>query len=57
MGLKELIETSKISDLDSAGYQRLEQARQRQREYDRQIELQVARKAVGHELLARTCGL
>ncbi|MBH3459264.1 MULTISPECIES: hypothetical protein [Pseudomonas] len=57
MSLQALIETSRIRDLDSAGYQRLEQARQRQREYDREIEKQVAKKAVNHELLARTCSL
>lgn len=57
MSLQALIETSRIRNLDSAGYQRLEQARQRQREYDREIEKQVAKKAVNHELLARTCSL
>lgn len=57
MSLQALIETSRIRDLDRAGYERLEQARQRQREYDREIERQVANKAVNHELLARTCSL
>ncbi|WP_338924400.1 hypothetical protein V0M98_32830 (plasmid) [Pseudomonas silesiensis] len=57
MTLQQLIDLSQIRELDSAGYARLAQARQRQREYDREIEKQVANKAVSHELLAKTCNL
>lgn len=57
MTLQQLIDLSRIRELDSAGYARLAQARQRQREYDREIEKQVANKAVSHELLAKTCNL
>jgi hypothetical protein len=57
MSLQQLIELSNIRDLDQAGYERLQQARQRQREYDKKIEQQVANKRVGPELLARTCSI
>ncbi|WP_274644019.1 hypothetical protein [Pseudomonas serbica] len=57
MSLKALIDLSQIRELDSAGHARLEQARQRQREYDREIEKQVANKAVSQELLAKVCNL
>jgi hypothetical protein len=57
MTLQQLIKISKIRELDQAGYERLEQARQRQREYDKKIEQQVANKAVSHELLAKTCSI
>lgn len=57
MTLQALIDLSRIRDIDRAGNVRLEQARQRQREYDRKIEKQVANKAVSHELLAKTCSL
>lgn len=57
MSLQALIEISRIRDLDREGTVRLEQARQRQRDYDRDIEKQVANKAVSHKLLAKTCSL
>lgn len=57
MSLQKLIELSQIRELDQAGLLRLEQARQRQRDFDRAIEKQVANKAVGHELLAKTCSI
>ncbi|KPW34081.1 Uncharacterized protein ALO51_00364 [Pseudomonas amygdali] len=57
MSLQALIDLSRIRDLSREGSDRLEQARQRQRDYDRKIEKQVANKAVGHALLAKTCSL
>ena len=57
MTLLQLIDLSNIRELDPAGLLRLEQARQRQRDYDRAIEKQVANKAVSHELLAKTCSI
>lgn len=57
MSLQALIDPSRIRDLSREGSDRLEQARQRQRDYDRKIEKQVANKAVGHALLAKTCSL
>ena len=57
MSLQALINLSRIRDLDRAGTARLEEARQRQRDLDREMERQVANKAVNHELLARTCSL
>lgn len=57
MSLQTLINLSRVRDLDRDGDVRLEQARQRQRAYDREIEQKVAKKAVTHELLSRTCSL
>ncbi|MGJ7515152.1 hypothetical protein ACSFE6_12550 [Pseudomonas baetica] len=57
MSLQALIDLSRIRDLDRDGSARLELARQRQREYDHKIERQVANKAAGHALLAKTCSL
>jgi ABC-type transporter Mla MlaB component len=57
MTLQQLIDLSQIRELDSAALARLEQARQRQRDYDKEIEKQVANKAVSHALLAKTCNL
>lgn len=57
MSLQALINLSRVRDLDRDGDVRLEQARQRQRAYDREIEQKVAKKAVTHELLCRTCSL
>lgn len=57
MSLQALIEISSIQDLDREGEVRLEQARQRQRAYDREIEQKVAKKAVTQELLSRTCSI
>jgi hypothetical protein len=57
MSLQALIELSRIRDLDRDGNARLEQARQRQREFDLEIEKKIAYKAVSRELLAKTCSL
>lgn len=57
MSLQNLIEMSKIRDLDPGQCERLVQARERQREHDRKIEKQVAAKRVTQELLNKTCGL
>jgi hypothetical protein len=57
MSLQALIDLSRVRDLNRDSNDRLEQARQRQRDYDRKIEKQVANKAVGHALLAKTCSL
>lgn len=57
MSLQALIDLSRIRDLNRESNARLEQARQRQSDYDRRIEKQVANKAVGHALLAKTCSL
>lgn len=57
MSLQALINLSRVRDLDRDGDVRLELARQRQRAYDREIEQKVAKKAVTHELLSRTCSL
>ena len=57
MSLQALIDLSRVRDLNRDSNNRLEQARQRQRDYDRKIEKQVANKAVGHALLAKTCSL
>lgn len=57
MNLQALIDLSNIRDLDAGASQRLEAARQRQCEYDQEIEKQVANKRVGPELLRKTCGI
>ena len=57
MSLKALTDLSSIRHIDRDAQRRLEDARQRHREYDSRIEKQVANKTVGHELLAKTCSL
>tara|TARA_R110001592_G_scaffold86235_2_gene254566 strand:- start:37 stop:210 length:174 start_codon:yes stop_codon:yes gene_type:complete len=57
MSLQALIEISRIRDLDRESSARLELARQRQRQYDREIEKQIANKAVSNKLLAKACSL
>lgn len=57
MTLQALIDLSRIRDLDRDSDVRLEQARQRQRDYDQKIERQVANKAAGHALLSKACSL
>lgn len=57
MTLQTMIEMSRIRELDAAALIRLEAARLRQRAYDEELERMVAKKAVSHELLERTCSI
>lgn len=57
MSLQALIAISRIRDLDRESNVRLEEARRRVQAYDREIEKQIASKAVSRELLAKTCSL
>jgi len=57
MSLQALIDLSKVTHLSAESIQRLQAARQRHREFDQKIEAQVAKKAVGQELLMRACNL
>lgn len=57
MSLQALIELSHIRNLDCEGNTRLREARQRQKEFDREIAKKIASKAVSRELLVKTCSL
>ncbi len=57
MSLQALIAISRTRDLDRDSNVRLEEARRRVQAYDRDIEKQIASKAVSRELLAKTCSL
>lgn len=57
MSLQALIAISRTRDLDRDSSVRLEEARRRVQAYDRDIEKQIASKAVSRELLAKTCSL
>lgn len=57
MTLQTLIDLSRSRELGAAALKRLEASRLRQRVYDVELERMVAKKAVLHELLARTCSI
>lgn len=57
MSLQALIDISRRRGLDQEIRESLAEARRRQQEHDREIERQIASKAVSRDLLAKTCSL